>query len=277
MPILMSVPVAVLGDELGCGDVSREIDLLSSSGEASGTLPDVARTSILFQCRDATAALAVIALTTGVALAAGLVDGAGQGRELTIELVRRLEGRLGVPLSVDLEKGYDEDPSSVAELVALAARGVVGVNLEDGGRSTGAHEAIVAAVRRGNGSVFLNARVDEFWSGRHDLVSTLERCRAYRDAGAHGLFVPGLQDPYGVEAVARIGLPVNVLWQPGLDLRKTPAAPVNTGSASYRAALAAALATADAALATVDASRSSTPPPPAVTYPATQAVLFHSP
>lgn len=68
MPILMSVPVAVLGDELGCGDVSREIDLLSSSGEASGTLPDVARTSILFQCRDATAALAVIALTTGAAL-----------------------------------------------------------------------------------------------------------------------------------------------------------------------------------------------------------------
>ncbi len=135
------------------------------------------------------------------------------GRDGTIELVRRLHGLLRAPLTVDLEDGYDDDPSSVADLVrSLAGSGVVGVNLEDAGRTAAAQSGILAAVRSANPHVFLNARVDELWSGGRDLGVALERGRAYRDAGAHGLFLPGLADRRGVEAVADLGLPLNPLW-----------------------------------------------------------------
>ena len=69
MPILTSVPVAVLGQRLGCADLSVEISALCEHGVVSAALPDIARTSLLFQCRDATAALAVIALSSPVLLA----------------------------------------------------------------------------------------------------------------------------------------------------------------------------------------------------------------
>ncbi|HTX62014.1 MAG TPA: hypothetical protein VMD28_00140 [Acidimicrobiales bacterium] len=68
MPVLMSVPVSVLADRMGCADVGAEISLLCDEGVVSEGLPDVARTSILFQCRDATAALAAIGLTEAVTL-----------------------------------------------------------------------------------------------------------------------------------------------------------------------------------------------------------------
>ncbi len=72
MPILTSLPVTVLAERLGCDDVSGEITLLCDRGVVSRTLPDIARTSILFQCRDATAALAVINLTTRTPLEAAV-------------------------------------------------------------------------------------------------------------------------------------------------------------------------------------------------------------
>lgn len=57
VPLAFSVPVAVLGRAMGLGDRNEEITELVVNGVASATLPDVARTSVLFQARDATAAL----------------------------------------------------------------------------------------------------------------------------------------------------------------------------------------------------------------------------
>ena len=207
----------------------------------------------------------------GLTAAAGEPDGARHGSELTFELARRLQGRLSVPLSVDLEDGYGDEPGAVSDLVSAAADlGVVGVNLEDARRPAPEHAAIVAAVRSANDGVFLNARTDEFWSGEHRLATALERCRAYRDAGAHGLFVPGLADPRDLDAVAGLGLPVNILWHQGVDLGSTAAARVSTGSLLYRSALAAALCAADAA-------RSERAPPPALDYAETQHLLARAP
>lgn len=152
----------------------------------------------------------------------------------------------------------------------LLALGVVGVNLEDAGRTSTAHQAVLAAVRAANDKVFLNARSDEFWSGGRNLRVALERCRAYRDAGAHGVFVPGLTNPRSIETVAGLGLPVNVLWQPTLDLRTTSAARVSTGSALYRTALHAAISAAQAA-------RTGHQPGPTISYATTQRLLAPTP
>jgi 2-methylisocitrate lyase-like PEP mutase family enzyme len=74
---------------------------------------------------------------------------------------------------------------------------------------------------------------------------------AYRDAGASGVFVPGLSDLAHTAVVAdAVGLPLNVLWRSGVDqsaLADAGVARVSTGSALYRHALAAALTAADAA------------------------------
>lgn len=209
----------------------------------------------------ADAGFAAIGTTSlGVTAAAGLLDGAGAGRELTSALARRLVLALPVPLTVDLEGGYSEDPAAVAELAAeLAGLGVAGINLEDGRadrdlRASQAHAAIIGAVVAGAPGLFVNARTDTYWLGvgpeGERLPETIRRLRTYRDVGASGVFVPGLTDFAHIEQVVNnVALPLNVLCRPDGDLDGLAAAGVarvSTGSALYRFAVAGALHAANA-------------------------------
>ena len=62
----------------------------------------------------------------------------------------------------------------------------------------------------------LTARAENHLRGHDDLADTIARLSAYRDAGAHVVYAPGLTD---LSAIARIvgevGGPVNVLLLPG--------------------------------------------------------------
>jgi len=210
----------------------------------------------------------------GVNAAAGQIDGQGTGRAYTMAVATAIVARVPVPVTVDFEGGFSDDPAEVADLAAeLAGLGVAGINLEDasaGGslRDPVAQARIIEAVRAAAPDLFVNARTDVYWleygpaGGR--LAETLDRLAAYAGAGAHGVFVPGITDLGEVEAVTgQIALPLNVLWRPGLDQRRLAAAGVariSTGSGPYRRALAAGVATAVAA-------RDGTAPPPAdITY-----------
>lgn len=197
----------------------------------------------------------------GTTAAAGLPDGAGAGLELTVALAAALVRHLSVPVTVDLEGGYSDDPAEVADLAArLADLGVAGINLEDGRpggglRAVEAHVAVLAAVTAAAPGLFVNARTDTYWlrvgPGPDRAAETVRRLTAYRDAGAAGVFAPGLTDLAVTEHVATaVQAPLNVLWRPGVgldDLGAAGVARVSTGSALYRHALAAAVATADAA------------------------------
>lgn len=203
----------------------------------------------------------------GITAAAGLPDGAGAGRDLVVALAATLVPRLRVPLTVDLEGGYSDDPAQVADLaVQLAEIGVAGINLEDGLegrrlRPAAQHAAVIAAVKAVAPELFLNARTDTWWlrtgPDSDRLHDTTERIAAYRDAGADGIFTPGLTDLAQLEHVATaVALPLNALWQPGVHLDELGAAGVrriSTGSALYRHALGAALSSAASA-------RGGTPP-----------------
>ncbi|MGK5740863.1 isocitrate lyase/PEP mutase family protein [Micromonospora sp. URMC 103] len=200
---------------------------------------------------------AVGTTSLGVAAAAGLPDGAGATRAETLRLARRL-CRLPVLLTVDVEGGFSDEPAAVAALaVELAGLGVVGINLEDG-RSDGslapaaATAAAVAAVKAVTPDLFVNARTDAWWLGVPDpLDQALDRVRAYRAAGADGVFAPGVPDAatIGVLAAA-VDAPLNVLHRPGgpdvAELARLGVARISTGSLPFRAALGAALATVDA-------------------------------
>jgi 2-methylisocitrate lyase-like PEP mutase family enzyme len=210
---------------------------------------------------------AVGTTSLGVTAAAGLIDGEGTGRAAALALASIIAPRLAVPVTVDLEGGYSDDPAEVAALAAeLASTGVAGINLEDvtGGqlRSIPDQAAIIKAVVAAAPDLFVDARTDLYWlrlgpeSGR--LAQAVDRLKAYADCGARGVFVPALYDLQAVEVVAsQVWLPLNLLWRPGLDLAVlggVGVARVSTGSGPYRRALSAAVATAVAA-------RDGAPPP----------------
>ena len=109
----------------------------------------------------------------------------------------------------------------------MIATGVIGCNFEDqviGG--TGLHPvavqaARIAALRSASDHSFINARTDIFLKApRTDhnaamVEEALARGSAYADAGASGLFLPGLADEALIaQACAASTLPVNIMATP---------------------------------------------------------------
>jgi 2-methylisocitrate lyase-like PEP mutase family enzyme len=178
----------------------------------------------------------------GVAAASGLPDGVGATDTEALRLALHL-AELPVPFTVDIEMG------SVGTAAAVAGVGAAGVNMEDAMRPAEAHAALIRSVKREVPGLFVNARTDTYWQRPGDLAETLRRVRHYADAGADGVFVPGLSEPADIAAVvAAVDVPVNVLFLPG---RHTVAAladlgvrRISTGSLLFRAALAAVVDTA---------------------------------
>jgi 2-methylisocitrate lyase-like PEP mutase family enzyme len=208
----------------------------------------------------------------GVAAAAGRADGGRSSRDATAALARALSV-LTNPVSADVEDGYADDPEAVADFVA--GLGVAGINIEDSTAerliAPEAHAAKVAAIKRRSPNVFVNARVDTYWLGQDATVqATLDRARAYVDAGADGIFVPGATEPEDLRRLcAGIPVPVNVLVVPGLslaELAELGVRRVSTGSLPYRAAM-------DAAVEVAASVRDGRTPPQATAYPEMQRRL----
>ncbi|HET6673475.1 MAG TPA: isocitrate lyase/phosphoenolpyruvate mutase family protein [Agromyces sp.] len=189
----------------------------------------------------------------GVAFAAGCPDGAGETAAETFDLAARITAA-GIPVTVDIEAGFSDDPHEVGEYARrLAELGVVGVNIEDSdssGRLVDVESAArkIAAIAAAAPGLYLNARTDPFWleattdaaKRRRDAV---DRAHRYLAAGASGVFVPGAIPLDVMAALTRdIPAPVNVLVQPGVTVRELAAASVariSTGSLLFRAALGA--------------------------------------
>ena len=208
----------------------------------------------------------------GVAAAAGHPDGGRSTKDATASLAAQL-ARLPVPVSTDIEDGYDDDPDAVAAYVA--ALGVAGINIEDSTEEAlvapQAHAAKVAAIKRAAPDVFVNARVDTYWLGQDATVAaTLERAAAYVEAGADGVFVPGATEPGELrELSAAMPVPLNVLVVPGrslAELGELGVRRVSTGSLPYRAAI-------DAAVGVAEAVRDRVAVPSVTPYPEMQARL----
>lgn len=188
----------------------------------------------------------------GVNASAGRPDGNGASRDATLALVERIRS-LPEYVSVDIEDGYGDDPVEVAAFVVEL--GVDGVNIEDSADGRLVDPAILAAkivaIKAAAPMVFVNARIDSYWFHEDDNVpAVIERARIFADAGADGIFVPGVADPATLKGLTKaIPLPVNVLVVPGLSLtalRDLGVRRVSTGSLPYRVAVDAAVHVATA-------------------------------
>jgi 2-methylisocitrate lyase-like PEP mutase family enzyme len=188
----------------------------------------------------------------GVAAAAGLPDGAGATRGETVRLAERLAG-LPCLLTVDIEAGFSDEPAEVAALAEeLAALGAAGVNIEDNvGDVTHQRELIAAAATSG---LFVNARTDTHWlrpEGIDPDREAIARAQSYVDAGADGVFVPGLTGEKVIADLVRtVGVPVNILYSPTgpsfARLAELGVGRVSCGSLLFRVALDAAVRAAEA-------------------------------
>ena len=161
----------------------------------------------------------------------------------------------------NLEAGYGDAPAIVADTVARAvAAGAVGFHLEDqviGGAGLYLIEdqsrCLLAARQEADGMavpVFINARTDLFLKAaptNHDdslVEEAVRRARAYADAGASGIFVPGLVNEMPIERVCRASpLPVNIMVIPTAPSAKRLAelgvARISHGPGPYRVAMRA--------------------------------------
>jgi 2-methylisocitrate lyase-like PEP mutase family enzyme len=171
-------------------------------------------------------ARAIATTSAGVAWALGYPDGDALPIDALITAVRAIARVIRVPLTVDAEGGYSDDPATAAQNVGrLVAEGAVGFNLEDGTHPPELLAAKIERVKQAGArlgvDVFVNARTDVYLRKlappERRVEETLARAALYQKAGADGLFVPGATDPAELQALTRgTPLPVNLLARPDL-------------------------------------------------------------
>ena len=195
--------------------------------------------------------------SAGIAYSLGRPDGERLSLDDLLAVQEHIARRISVPLSVDVETGYAEDPAAVAANVdRVITAGAVGINIEDGRTSEAPvladldrHCAIIrtlAALRRSTGIPFvINARTDSYWLGLGDERERLERSiargNAYLEAGADCVFVPGrLARDTIATLVGELAGPLNVIAAPSCpppaELEEMRVARLSLGSGPARAA-----------------------------------------
>lgn len=161
-----------------------------------------------------------------IAASLGYEDGENIPVELMLEAVGRIVAATELPVTADLEGGYGDPAGTIRRAIDL---GVVGANIEDQMRPVAEAasnvEAIMAvAAEAGVPDFVLNARTDTFLrAGDRDrgdvLADAVERGRAFLDAGAPVVFVPGLLsedeiaalvEAYGPQRLTTIAVPGSV-------------------------------------------------------------------
>jgi 2-methylisocitrate lyase-like PEP mutase family enzyme len=163
------------------------------------------------------------------------------------ELVAHVEvlcSAVTIPLNVDSERLYPDDPGGVTETVRLLAEaGASGCSVEDYDPTTGgiddlsvATERVAEAAEAAHAAdIVLTGRCEHHIRGVDDLDATIERLIAYREAGADCLYAPGLKDLGDIRRVVdAVDAPVNVLALPTVppigDLAAIGVRRISTGS-----------------------------------------------
>jgi len=197
-------------------------------------------------------AKAIATTSAGLAWSRGYADGNALPEDQLIAATCDIARVIRVPLTVDIEAGYSDDPRAVAQLVArIVAAGAVGINIEDGSGSPDLLCKKVAAIRETvvhlGVDLFINTRTDVYLrglaSGAGAAEETMHRASRYRAAGCDGLFVPGLADSDAMEAIAAAiePMPLNIMAVPNLPpvdtLRQRGVRRLSAGSAIAQAAL----------------------------------------
>ena len=198
-------------------------------------------------------AKAIATTSAGLAWSRGYPDGDTLPLEQLLAVVREIKRVIRVPLTIDIEGGYSDDPTVVAQLVAgIIDAGAVGINIEDG---AGSPESLCVKIEAARQSalktgidLFINVRTDVYLrglaTGDAAVDEVVRRSELYRAAGCDGIFVPGLTEERSIKAIAAAidPLPLNIMLVPDLTsvevLQAQGVRRLSAGAAIAQAALA---------------------------------------
>src|SRR5690242_18208503 len=176
---------------------------------------------------------AVATSSAALANALGFADGQHLPWEQMLEAVARICRAVKVPVTADIESGFAADVKGLeTSITQIIQAGAVGVNLEDVMPANLAHQdagsktadpvrhgnplfplteqvARIQAARRAAQAagihLVINARTDAYWQSGVEpaeaMRGTLDRGKAYLQAGADCIFIPGLRNPEHIKTV----------------------------------------------------------------------------
>jgi 2-methylisocitrate lyase-like PEP mutase family enzyme len=169
-----------------------------------------------------------------------------------LDMCGRIAAAVDLPVTADLEGGYGDAPETVRRAIGL---GIVGANIEDQMKplpeaARQVEQVVAVAAEEGVPDFVLNARTDAFLrAGDRDpadvLADAVERGRAFLDAGAPVVFVPGklddeqvstLVEAFGAQRLTVIGVPGSL---PLARLEELGVARISFGPNPQRVALTA--------------------------------------
>jgi 2-methylisocitrate lyase-like PEP mutase family enzyme len=196
----------------------------------------------------------------GIAAAMGYPDGEVMSRNIFTETTATFAAAVSVPVNADGERGYGDEEGVKQTVRELVARGVAGMNLEDGAAKgkEGLVElpqqlrkinAVMATKKELGSEFFLNARVDAFHVMHDDPKKTLDeairRGNAYAEAGGDCIFYLNLHARETIRQVAKeVKAPVSILAGPQSpsvkELQDLGVARVSYGSGFMKAAISGA-------------------------------------
>jgi 2-methylisocitrate lyase-like PEP mutase family enzyme len=176
---------------------------------------------------------ALATTSSGYAWSCGKADGQ-LDRDETLAHLRYMVQTTNLPINADFESGFSETTQGVIENVHLALdTGIAGISIEDStGNSEQPLREISEAVERiraariaidesGTGALLIG-RAENFFVGVPDLEDTINRLKAYSEAGADCLYAPGIKTREQIIAVVKAvsPKPVNVLigWDSDLTV-----------------------------------------------------------
>lgn len=176
-----------------------------------------------------TRAVAQVAGTRAIATAGHSIaashgyDDGGMPLDVALAAVAKIVEATDLPVTADLDDGYADAGETVRRAIGV---GAVGANIEDRlapfAEAVAKVEAIVKAGEQEGIAFQLNARTDAIVRGggrplAESLTDAIERGRAFLDAGASLVFVPGMLDREATEQlVAGLGeRKLSVIGLPG--------------------------------------------------------------
>jgi 2-methylisocitrate lyase-like PEP mutase family enzyme len=161
--------------------------------------------------------------TTSAGLSASVGrDDLSLTRDDTLQNIQSLCAATDLPVNADFEAGFAADAAGVGANVTLAAEaGICGLSIEDrkGGALYDVKDAVArikaarAALDKVDPNIVLVGRSEGYLVGNSDVRATIDRLKAYADAGADVLYPPGVSTPADIEAVVKAVAPkpVNIL------------------------------------------------------------------
>ncbi len=194
--------------------------------------------------------------SAGISYSLGYSDGEYITIDDVLDTTRKILKRITLPLSVDIESGYETKNEEILKNISMIIKeGVVGINIEDTTESNQELKDIdtqsnlikeIANLKKTLGINFvINARTDVYLvpsqqSNKTLLDETISRANKFLEAGADSIFIPADLSLEEISfLVQNINGPINILATPKgatiKELENVGVARVSLGSSPVRA------------------------------------------